>query len=404
MKTIIASVLSFILGGMLVASMLSDPNVHEGHTTQNPGTASTDDDDASQPKAGAGTLRELESTSDQVSQSPKDLWSLYNQSRDRNSLLENLVELGFPNDIIRNIIHHVVQSEKFRENPDLLRSNNPQWWRPQRQGPEQRSRMLRISQEIDKEINELLKQLPPEDETEAQKKSRVAVYGSMSREKANLVRDLELDFNEMRTRLMTENEGELTLEEKKLLHDQRLAELRAILTTDELLEYEARTGVYSHVIKGQLKDVVLTESEYLKVAEVYIDLSRVSLYSNQTQAQEATMFADLRRSQLALADTLGEQKLNEVLQATDFAYQNIHDFATDREIPPDITRSLWDIKSRYDIAIAENIEGDEYTSSQVEINEITKARAELAKLLGHEGAEEFLDAVGPVLFDYNPEG
>lgn len=390
--------LGFVVGVVSAVSVVQlFPNNSNDKSVDLPGAKSENPVDRTE----AIERGKFERTSNQTGAetSPNDAWNEYLNSRNKADLVDFLVDNNFPEFAIRALISAVVHNEAYEKNPSILRSSDPKWWQPRKISHEENVSRLEIGNGITREISELMSLVPPRPETPQEQKRRNARYGDLTKEQIDQVVALEMDYDDLRAQQMMDSNLQPTASAQRLLEEERLEDLRQILSDDELLDYLARNDPSSQLIKHQLSGVDLSESEFLSVVEMYLKLNQSTLYAELSSEDEARVFADHRESQLSLERELGADRFFEVLAETDGAFKRIDRFTRSNSLGEDVARQLWRIKSSYDMnnpsVISSNGSNNQTIRDQL-VGEITQ-------ILGPDGAEEFIDHSGAVLFGF-PSG
>jgi hypothetical protein len=163
-----------------------------------------------------------------------------------------------------------------------------------------------------------------------------STYGFLPAEKVAQIVSIQQDYMELMTAESPKTAAELAAYEKrrKLLEEQRRADLVALLTPEELHEYDLRHSATSHYIKPKFME--LTESEYRALFAIFHE-PVTALYARPPSEDPAsprqTTVQLLESLAPQIRTILGEARYGEFVQATDPESERLNRVAARFDLP-----------------------------------------------------------------------
>jgi hypothetical protein len=239
-------------------------------------------------------------------------------AEDRRQLLRQLEQAGYPRRMIARILTQLHANEMIARQRAALHgaaAEQPYWKPPSGISREQSREIAKQQRQFDASLAELLgddylAELPG---TLAMLQSR---YGPLPAEKLHRVHSLIQDYAELRMELQSGSLGGPPDRDKQsLLEQERRADLEALLTPQELFEYDLRHSSTAHGLRGEYAAAQLTEAEFRSLFQLYQDHERQYPKNGQTGGAPRTTADELLLQQVrALVDPV---RAAELMQARD---------------------------------------------------------------------------------------
>lgn len=184
-------------------------------------------------------------------------------------------------------------------------------------------------------------------ESPDERAQRERLYGRIPPEKIVQVEKLARDYDELMAKLLSENPtdpGAPPREALRLMRAERQRDLAALLTPEELDDLNARRSEASTTMMQMSGAFEMTESEFRALANTEeVFLAQLDPLSGPEPAA-SKKYLQARDAQLAeIQRTLGPERYEKYLEATDPIYRSAHAFAQDTGLPTSISTSLWQI-------------------------------------------------------------
>lgn len=253
---------------------------------------------------------------------------------------------------------------------------------------EQRLSQIDLRREKAALRRELLGDTPPRDDD----KNPIPV------EKRELLRQINEDYNAMISQIQREGRGiPLPSDDEKLryLRAEKEAELKALLSPEELIEHELRTSQTANSVRWNLAAFNPTEQEYRAVFSLQKEFDEQ--FPSQSGDRDSDYWKQRNEAQKALdariEQQLGAERYRDYVRSKDHEYRNLATLAERLGLPQTAAAQAYDL--RYTVSSdALKIVRDENLSpesKQEHINGLAlKTRDDLARQLGAEAAEAYL--------------
>jgi len=148
-------------------------------------------------------------------------------------------------------------------------------------------------------------------------------YGDLSDEKIRALGSLEFNYSEQRSRIFQGAQGDaspssLILSEVSALERKQEADIAALLTPEEYLGYQMRSGPVALGLRATLTAFQGTESEYRGLWQIYqACYERASQTAADPASQSTAMKAALEQAREQIKAVLGPDRYADYLQSTD---------------------------------------------------------------------------------------
>ncbi len=195
------------------------------------------------------------------------LWTqLY--SGDLKSLIARLKAAGFPATVIRALVMSEA-NRQFNDRRKALYSNDKEYsyWSNNRRGRMETATSAEaraIEKEFRAVTKDLLSELPSEPNASSDSLQR-RLYGNLSAEKIQQLRQVSDDYNEMTQEIYSNAQGILLPEDREklaFLEKEKRLDIEQLLTPAERLEYDLRSSQLANSLRGRFNSFEPTEAEY----------------------------------------------------------------------------------------------------------------------------------------------
>jgi len=339
---------------------------------------------------------------------PPDLWSrLY--TKDLPSLVENLRAAGFPSRLVRSLVSMELQEQYAEKRKALLGdvADRPIW---QLRNPAMDPAKLAQMQVLYREQSETLKKLLGNEATGSASEANSYLprtYGNISAEKIEAIQRMTNDYNEMRNQVYSESLGVMLPEDREkmtILDKEKRADLEAILSPEELAEYDMRNSPTMARMRSQFGNFDLTEQEFYSIfaatKQVYDRFNPRN--PDGTRAPMVAVSAkDRREAQERLKEQMqqimGEARYQEYQKSNDPVLRVATQLATRLQLPAESANAVYMLKQATENQ-AKAIRADAGLSKQDKDAALkhlsTQASSQIEQLLTPRGAAAFKQSAG----------
>ena len=252
---------------------------------------------------------------------------------DDDSYVARLRAEGFPPSIVRAL----AEARVYGRYADRLRRFRPAaddvYWRSQgflvpTLSREDRTAQRAIYQELQEEIARLMggeeATLAP-----AVQARRERAYGSLAPAKVRQIEAIGKDYNELRSEILGRANG-LVLradrDELRLLEREQRRDLAALLTPEELVEYDLRGSPSAAAIRSRLRYFTPTEEEFRALTRLQVDLDLTFGGIQLSAEEQARRAAEEKEQPAKIAAALGPERYADYLVTTDGMYRDTATF------------------------------------------------------------------------------
>ncbi len=273
----------------------------------------------------------------------KALWSAID-SEDLRTLIGRLRAAGFSRSIVLAIVNARLEARMASRFHALLGDmENAPYWKPDPMNSPSSSKYWEEYSQIHREKSRILRELLGDDSmawggvdpATAQRRQ----FGSIPREKIDLVQRITDDYAEMTSQIRASTQGIMLAEDREklaLLEREKRADLAAVLTPSELEEFEMRSSPVTSRLRGALSLMNASEEEFraiFKVQQVYnerINPMMSGFIPNQVMddRREAQ-----RQMYEQLKSVLPAGRYDEYVRASNSEFQQLHRIAQRDNVP-----------------------------------------------------------------------
>ena len=246
---------------------------------------------------------------------------------DLKGLVARLHAAGFPPSVIRSVVSSLISARFAPRYRELMGADpNTPFWKVGSNifGPNDTQRMEQY-QQLNRDRSKLQRELLGDDllgnngeVTAAQRRQ----FGDLSRAKIDLVQRISDDYTEMASQIRAGMQG-ITLPEDReklaLLEREKHADLAAVLTPEELAEFEMRTSPLTSMMRRRLGTFEPSDAEFRAIYQVQQSISNQFAAAGGPQGD-----FELRR-------TLGQQYFDQMKAALGPARYAEYDRAQNRD-------------------------------------------------------------------------
>ena len=338
------------------------------------------------------------------------VWSSL-QSDDLKTLVQRLRAAGFPASVIRTIVNaEIAQRFSARLKEINTSAAAREYWK----GSAFTSMNSALSEErnrLMRERSRLMRDVLGDDffatDDEAASESLRARYGNISKAKIDVIQRVNDDYTEMSADVRSSMRGIVLPEDRAklaLLEREKRADLAAILTPEELADYEMRTSRVTMNMKSALTLMDATEQEFKTIYGIqqkYAD----QLYPNSDGASGVVYTAAMSKAredaeasaQAEIIAALGAARGAEFIRSADYEYQSLSRMAKLQNLPSDAAARAYDLRSgaaAESVKIAEDksLSADQKRTALQALAQSTKAQ--LVNTLGPTAGEQYAKSSG----------
>lgn len=328
---------------------------------------------------------------------PAATWSALHSS-DPAVLIARLRAAGFPAALIRALVAAEVQ-ERYDVEIRRVRDPDPDtpfWKQPASyylSGDRRFEELNRLYRERTRALRDLFKDefFASSETTAAQRRQ----FGDLAPAKIDALQRIEDDYADMMAAVRAETRGILLpgdREKLALLQREKKADLAALLSPQEIENYELRASQTAHLLRSRLAGFEPTESEFRALYQAQLVLNEqfqggFTATDHQTRQElQDAHFARLRTA-------LGEQRFADYIRETSSEFEQLTRLARRDQLPDGTARRAYDL--RYGIAAESNQIFDHpalSTEAKREAlrNLATTARTQIMATLGPAAGPEFV--------------
>lgn len=257
-------------------------------------------------------------------------WS-YLQSGDIEKLVANLRAAGFPASVIRAIVSSELNDEYAARRRQILgEQRDVPFWKMGTTMSFYTSAQMSELRALSREQRERLKELLGDDYGTMSEEARLYErrrYGNLPADKMEQLQRINSDYSELRMQVYNESHGMLLPMDRETLaylEKEKEADLAAILTPQELEEYQLRSSSTATRLHSQLSAFDPTEQEYRSLYALQKE------FDDRYGAQQLGMLDEDARRQRSAAQqelqdqiqvALGDQRYTEYKRATDMSFR-----------------------------------------------------------------------------------
>lgn len=245
--------------------------------------------------------------------------------QDMHRVVADLRAAGYPPEIIRAVVNELLKQHFAGREPN---AGQP-FWKRSVPSPETVAAQTALSNERRSLFESLL---GPDGRPSAllDNDARERRYGNLSNDKIDAIARIEQDYNEMSAEAWAKRRGnavtsmESTMQTQQLMEAEKRADLAAVLSPEEMAQYEMRTSSTARTLMNNLRNVEVSEAEY---ARLYQAQKAFDAANPMRATMDAAAFAQRQQSQLAMnsevRSVLGDARFYTYLEGADRNYASV---------------------------------------------------------------------------------
>jgi hypothetical protein len=282
------------------------------------------------------------------------LWSAL-QSDDLPTLVARLRAAGFPPSVVRAIVSAQIDARFAARMKALTRQvEETPFWKPQATNSFNHPKVFEEMNQAYRDRTKLLRELLGDgffassgaDPTAAQRRQ----FGNLAKSKIDLIQRINDDYAEMLSQVRAATNG-ITLPEDRakmaLLDREKHADLAAILTPQELEDYEMRSSQITSRLSSAFTLMNATEDEFRTIFRIQQQFNdRLNPTGGVFGAEMSQQRRDAEREVTAqLKSALGETRAAEFARAQNYEFQSLAQLAQRENLPLDAAVRAYDLRT-----------------------------------------------------------
>jgi hypothetical protein len=282
------------------------------------------------------------------------LWSAL-QSDDLPTLVARLRAAGFSASLVRAIVTAQVDARFSARIKALVRVvEDTPFWKPKPTSSFNNPKLFEEMNQASRERSKLLRELLGDDffassgvdPTATQRRQ----FGDLSKSKIDLIQRINDDYAEMLSQVRAATNG-ITLPDDRakmaLLEREKHADLAAILTPQELEDYEMRNSPITSRLQSALSLMNATEDDFRTIYRIQLQFKDLIYPTGDFFSSDMMQQRRDAETQIAaqLQDALGEARANEFLRAQNYEFQSLAQLAQRENLPLDAAVRAYDLRT-----------------------------------------------------------
>jgi hypothetical protein len=271
-----------------------------------------------------------------------ETWTALRPSDDLPALVARLREAGFPPEIVRAIVSAEI-SERFAARRKALLADQAElpFWKARSFSSPYDAKTMATMRALSREQSDLLRQLlGPDSESgnEMMRAYQQGNYGNLSAAKSEQLQRILSDYGELRSQIYSTANGLMLPEDRTklaLLEKEQRADIAALLTPQELEEYDLRSSSTASQLRYQLASFNATEEEFraiFKIQKAFDDQFGPSMAL--TMEQRRQRMEGQKQLLPQIQAVLSPDRFAAYQRATDPQFQQIDRLVARLELPP----------------------------------------------------------------------
>ncbi|ATC63349.1 hypothetical protein CMV30_04935 [Nibricoccus aquaticus] len=275
-------------------------------------------------------------------------WQQLLQNPDDTAALSLLRSSGFPPEVVRSLMTERIRSryqDRFRALA-AKQAETPYWrtnaWYNFDGDVATRSERRALEREISDSVRKLLG-----DDTDSlsfyERDSRARSFGNLPSVKITELQAISRDYGELSSQIRDNAKGVVLAEDREklaFLEKEKRTDLSALLTPDELEDYDRRNSPSASEIRGKLRFFDATETEFLALYQAQHDFDARYGRDNLSGEQSDLRKAALPQLTEQFKAALGPERYAEYELLTDGNYSSTRSTLTQLGLPADSAREL----------------------------------------------------------------
>ncbi len=332
------------------------------------------------------------------------------RSDDLKTLMANLRAAGFPPEVIRAVVGALVHEQYAARRRQILGDQPPPpYWKTGSMASLYSSPQMAALRQLAREEQEAMRQLlgPDSATSELNQLYRQRMFGDLAPDKADALQRILSDYGELRTQIYADaGNGRAMLpsdrEKLALLDQEQRDDIAALLTPEELRQYDLRSSPTAQRLRNQLTYFNPTEQEFLTL---YTLQSQFDQQYNPPGGLLGMMSPDQMRQRQAAQQQLNDQikaglgdaRYAEYQQATDPGFQTASRIASNLQLPAQSAVATWTLEQTTQqqaaaIRTDRNLGPDQRMAALAALS--AQANQQLTQLLTQAGADQYRQTNG----------
>lgn len=283
------------------------------------------------------------------------LWSTLD-SDDLKALVTHLRAAGFPASMIRAVINARIQAQFDARLADLAGSpQNTPYWKPLASSSQTLNAKYSAERnQIYRDRAKLLREILGDELLNADAGEVTAVqrrqYGDLPKSKIDLVQRIAADYDEMTAQTRAAMLGIALPEDREkfsLLEREKRVDLTAILTPQELEDYEMRSSMLTARLRSAFTIMDATEDEFRAIFRLQQPFDSVinPVGGTMTPEMNRQRIEAQKQVQEQIKTTLGEQRAADYARASDYEFQRLAQLAQRENVPLSAAAATFDLRA-----------------------------------------------------------
>jgi hypothetical protein len=322
------------------------------------------------------------------------VWHAATTEQDLHRIVADLRAAGYPPDLIRAVVNHLLKERFASREPNA----GLPFWKRGNQTPESVAAQAALSNEK-RALFEAL--LGPDARASAMldADTRERRYGTLSDDKIDALAKIERDYGEMSAEAWAKRRGnvatsmEATMQTQQLMEKEKMADMAAVLTPEELAQYELRNSPTARTLMNNLRNVDITDAEY---ARLYQAQKTFDEANPRRSTMDQNTFAQRQAAQMAFNEEvrglLGDSRFYSYLEGADYTYANVaKTLTTYPTVTPSTSYQVYRLQNELQLAMAQSSrEGRQSPEKMAEMRTTVESyNARLEALIGAEAAAAY---------------
>jgi hypothetical protein len=215
-------------------------------------------------------------------------------------------------------------------------------------------------------------------------------FGNLADDKIDAIGQIEQDYNNlMSQRMIGANPAEMSkrMQERELLEKEKRADIAALLSPDELEQYELRTSRSANQMMHQLRNVEVSEDEFKSLYRLQKAID--DAYPQGPGMNQETMAARMaaqRELTQQVRGVLGDERYYQYLEGSDHNFAMAKGFVEKYpSLPSSVTLQLYDLQNQ----VQTSMMGGARLSQEERFGRMQGFNQQLESILGAEVAAEY---------------
>jgi aryl carrier-like protein len=282
------------------------------------------------------------------------LWSALD-SADLKTLVAHLRAAGWPAAFVRAMVNARLDAQFAARMKEIAgTATNRPYWKPDAIGFNSNPKFYEELSQVYRERARLMREILG-DEFFADSAGEVSAvqrrqFGDLPKAKIDLIQRINDDYAEMTSQIRAGMQG-ITLPEDReklaLLEREKRADLAAVLSPDELSDYEMRSSTIATRLRSTLTVMDATEAEFRAIYNIEQPLTDRLYPVGGVKGAEMARQRKEAEAQVAeqLAAALGPQRAADFARAGDYEYQQLYRLVQRENLPVDAAARTYDLRA-----------------------------------------------------------